>query len=131
MNVPLLKRRRVLLREKIIISVAESTGEDEDNVRGLETPNEGIGNEVEYHYQMTMSGTSRGYPNMGGYPHGVDQHLNFDPEDPPPAPSLQTQSTAHQTMHFLDKPEIDKKVKVRDKFSFNTNQILFYLSFLF
>ncbi|XP_051166224.1 transient receptor potential-gamma protein isoform X11 [Leptopilina boulardi] len=90
----------------------ESTGEDEDNVRGVETPNEGIGNEVEYHYQMTMSGSSRGYSTVGGYPHGVDQHLNFDPEDPPPAPpSLQTQSSVHQTMHFLDKPEIDKKVK--------------------
>ncbi|XP_043484269.1 transient receptor potential-gamma protein isoform X3 [Leptopilina heterotoma] len=86
----------------------ESTGEDEDNVRGVENPNEGIGNEVEYHYQMTMSGSSRGYSTVGGYPHGVDQHLNFDPEDPPPAPpSIQTQST----MHFLDKPEIDKKVK--------------------
>ncbi|XP_024939576.1 transient receptor potential-gamma protein isoform X3 [Cephus cinctus] len=44
-----------------------------------------------------------------GLVRGGGQHVNFDPEAPPPP--LQSQTTSLQTTCLLEKPEIDKKVK--------------------
>ena len=57
----------------------------------------------------TGGGFLRGI-NIHHHPQLQHQHqINFDPEAPaPPTPPPMPQ----QTMHFLEKPEVDKKVKV-------------------
>ena len=60
-------------------------------------------------------GFLRGIGGGGGH-HQHQQHVTFDPEAPPPP-------THHQTTCLLEKPEVDKKVKVLKKKSLNTKRI--------
>ncbi|XP_044587322.1 transient receptor potential-gamma protein isoform X3 [Cotesia glomerata] len=94
----------------------ESAGEDEESVGGEET----IGNlgMTTRTPRMSLSGRPGGFfRGMGSQHHQLhhhhhQQHVSFDPEAPePPPPPPMPQYHHHQTSNFLEKPDVDKKVK--------------------
>lgn len=99
-------------------SVLESAYEDEEQfARGGTTPGEGIvdekdgspgGEDGTNSFSLGMAAdAARGrlIAAAGGFLRGAGQHVNLDPEAPP-LPQQQ------QTINLLERPEIDKKVKV-------------------
>lgn len=98
--------------------VTESAYEDEEQfARGGTTPGEGIVGEEDAgspgegdSFPLRMAADAardRLIAAAGGFLRGAGQHVNFDPEAPPPPQQQQ------QTINLLERPEIDKKVKVR------------------
>lgn len=99
----------------------ESAYEDEEQfARGSTTPGEdvvdeedgGPGGDSMNSFPLRMAAdTTRGRITSvaGGFLRGAGQHVNFDPEAPPPPPYNVAQQ---QTTCLLERPEIDKKVKV-------------------
>lgn len=97
----------------------ESAYEDEEQfARGGTTPGEGVVDEEDgcqgegsmNSFPLRMAAdTTRGRITgvAGGFLRGAGQHVNYDPEAPPPPPYV-----AQQTTCLLERPEIDKKVKV-------------------
>lgn len=100
--------------------ISESAYEDEQQfARGGATPDEGVvvveeeddgpdGSGTSFPLRMAAD-TGRGrITAVGGFLRGAGQHVNFDPEAPPlPAHVVQQQTTS-----LLERPEVDKKVKV-------------------
>lgn len=101
--------------------VSESAYEDEEEfARGGTTPGEGVVGEEDdgpggggANFPLRMAAnTARGrITAVGGFLRGAGQHVNFDPEAPPPPPNVAQQ----QTTGLLERPEVDKKVKVPNK----------------
>lgn len=100
----------------------ESAYEDEEQfARGGTTPGEGVVDEEDgcrgeggmNSFPLRMAtDTTRGRitgVGGGGFLRSAGQHINYDPEAPPPPPYAQ------QTTCLLERPEIDKKVKVSCK----------------
>ncbi|XP_025072962.1 transient receptor potential-gamma protein [Pogonomyrmex barbatus] len=100
----------------------ESAYEDEEQfARGSATPGEDIAGEEDNgsngggtnNFPLRMaSDTTRGRITSvaGGFLRGsAGQHVNFDPEAPPPPPTHIVQTTC-----LLERPEVDKKVKVSE-----------------
>lgn len=99
----------------------ESAYEDEEQfARGGTTPGEdfvdeedgpGDGGMNSFPLKMTAD-TTRGRITgvAGGFLRSAGQHVNYDPEAPPPPYIAQQQTTC-----LLERPEIDKKVKVSYK----------------
>jgi len=98
---------------------SESAHEDEEQfARGGATPGEVVGEEnngptgsSRNNFPLKMAVDTRGRiaAVAGGFLRGAGQHVNFDPEAPPP-PSYSV--VQQQTISLLERPEIDKKVKV-------------------
>lgn len=98
--------------------VSESAYEDEEQfARGGTTPGEGVVSEEDdgpggggANFPLRMAAdTARGrITAVGGFLRGAGQHVNFDPEAPPLPPHAAQQ----QTIGLLERPEVDKKVKV-------------------
>lgn len=84
------------------------------------------------HRGVRMAGTAADRIARSGFLRGAgqqqhqqhQQRVNFDPEAPPP-PSPIYQGNMHQTANLLEKPEIDKKVKVYEQFA----SLFFYFYF--
>lgn len=102
--------------------VSESAYEDEEQfARGGTTPGEGVVGEEDdgpdgggANFPLRMAAyTARGRitAGVGGFLRGAGQQVNFDPEAPPPPPHV-----AQQTTGLLERPEVDKKVKVWSKY---------------
>jgi len=98
---------------------SESAYEDEEQfARGGATPGEIVGEENDgptgrsrnnFPLKMTVDTRGRIAGVAGGFLRGAGQHVNFDPEAPPlPPPHVAQQ----QTISLLERPEIDRKVKV-------------------
>ncbi|XP_025160245.1 transient receptor potential-gamma protein isoform X2 [Harpegnathos saltator] len=96
----------------------ESAYEDEEQfARGGTTPGEGVvgeeddgpgGGGTDFPLRMAALDTARGrITTVGGFLRGAGQHVNFDPEAPPPPLHVAQQ----QTTCLLERPEVDKKVK--------------------
>lgn len=102
------------------LCVTESAYEDEEQfARGGITPGESVVGEEDdgpggggTNFPLRMAAdTARGRISaVGGFFRGAGQHVNFDPEAPPPPLHL-----AQQTTGLLERPEVDKKVKVLNK----------------
>lgn len=100
----------------------ESTYEDEEQfARGGTTPGEGVVDEEDdrpgdggmnsFPLKMTADITKGRITGVaGGFLRGARQHVNYDLEAPPPPYVAQQQTTC-----LLERPEIDKKVKVSFK----------------
>lgn len=106
------------------LAISESACEDEEQfARGSRTPGEGVSEEDggpggggtnDFPLRMAAD-TTRGRITAvaGGFLRGAGQHvMNFDPEAPPSPLHLAQQ----QTTSLLERPEIDKKVKVLNNY---------------
>lgn len=99
--------------------VSESAYEDEEQFAGGgTTPGEDVVDEEDgrpdddgmnsFPLKMTADITRGRITGVaGGFLRGAGQHVNYDPEAPPPPYVAQQQTTC-----LLERPEIDKKVKV-------------------
>lgn len=104
----------IFLTGKFVYVTTEGPGEDEDSITGSIRPagdREAERSGVSIPLMMTVaeraaSGTARIF--RGSVP-----NTDFDPEAPPLPPSHLILQPATQSTNFLEKPEIDKKVKVR------------------
>ncbi|XP_008550220.1 transient receptor potential-gamma protein isoform X4 [Microplitis demolitor] len=90
----------------------ESAGEDEGSIGGEETiTNLAMTTRTP---RMSLSGRPGGFfRGMGSqhHHHHHQQHVSFDPEAPEPPPPPPMPQYHHQTSNFLEKPDVDKKVK--------------------
>lgn len=103
----------------MILSISEGAYEDEEQFAGggttpgedivdEEDDSQGEGGTNNFPLRMT-SDIMRGRITAGGFLRGTaGQHVNFDPEAPPLPHVVQTTC-------LLERPEIDKKVKVMNK----------------
>ncbi|XP_034946902.1 transient receptor potential-gamma protein isoform X2 [Chelonus insularis] len=83
----------------------ESAGEDAESFGG----DEAISNMTTRMSRASIGGHSGGFLRGIGNQQQHQHHVSFDPEAPePPSASPMSQ---HQTRNFLEKPEVDKKVK--------------------
>lgn len=102
----------------------ESAGEDEDSITGGIDPSGDPGGNgrgsagVSFPLKVAAAMRPRSY--TGGFLRGPPQHVSFDPEAPPPPPLLL--QPMMQTTNLLEKPDIDKKVKVSYDFESTTTE---------
>lgn len=111
------------------LCVSESTYEDEEQfARGGTTPGEGVaeeddgsgGGDTNFPLRMAADTTRGRISHVGGFlSRGAGQHVNFDPEAPPLPPHVAKQLTTS----LLERPEVDKKVKVSNKYEIQFNAL--------
>lgn len=101
------------------LTISESAYEDEvqfargsatpgEDIIGEEDDSQGEGGTNNFPLRMASDATRGRFSVAGGFLRGTaGQHVNFDPEAPPMPPIHVVQTTC-----LLERPEIDKKVKV-------------------